>query len=92
MIMNATFQPPMKLLREAVDKQIEVDCERLQAFFDLFPHGYINDDCDWRLGFVCGTNCGIGSDNGYGIGFHCAKNCKLRIPLDQGTTFWKRMK
>ena len=92
MIMNLTVQPPMNLLREAVDKQIQVDCERCQAVFDLFPPGYIKDESGWRLQFVCGTNHGIGSDTGYGISMPCSEKCKLRIPLDQGTTFWKRMK
>jgi hypothetical protein len=83
MMMNVIVQPPMKLLREAVEKQTEVDCQRFQAVLDLFPHGYTDDPCDWRLSFVCGTNCGIGSDNGYGVGFHCSKNCKIRIPLNK---------
>jgi hypothetical protein len=90
MIMNVTVQPPMHLLREAVNKQIEVDCERCQAVFDLFPPGYIQDQSGWRLEFVCGTNHGIGSETGYGVGFHCTPNCKHRIPLDHGTLFWKR--
>lgn len=83
MLMNLTVQPPMKLLREAVEKQIEVDCQRFQAILDLFPHGYTTDPYDWRLDFVCGTNQGAGSDNGYGVGFHCSKNCILRIPLNK---------
>jgi hypothetical protein len=78
--MNVTVQPPMTLLREAVEKQKEVDCERFQAVFDLFPPGYIREG-EWRLSLVCGTNQGIGSDNGYGVGFHCSKDCKIRIPI-----------
>ncbi len=79
MMMNVTVQIPMTLLREAVEKQIEVDCERCQAVFDLFPYGYV--DGEWRLDWVCGTNQGIGSDTGWGVGFTCKKDCKIRVPI-----------
>ena len=79
--MNICVQIPMKLLREAVEKQKVVDCERCQAYFDQFPTGYISDPSGWRLGWCCGTNSGIGSDTGYGVGFTCSKDCKIRIPL-----------
>jgi hypothetical protein len=78
-MMNVTVQIPMTLLREAVEKQKEVDCERCQAYFDLFPEGY--DVVGWRINWVCGTNQGIGSDTGYGVGFHCSKDCKIRVPI-----------
>jgi len=75
MLMDVVVEIPMDLLVEAVKEYLEVECKRKQAVFDLFPNGY------WRLGFVCGTNRGEGSDNGYGVGHSCSKDCKLRIPL-----------
>jgi len=80
MKMNAVVQIPMDLIREASETQKKIDCVRKQAVFDLFPEGY---DVSWRLGWVCGTNYGDGSDNGFGVGHTCSKKCELRIPLSR---------
>lgn len=78
MLMNVVVQIPMYLIRQASEGQTEVDCVRKQAVFDLFPEGY---DVAWKLGWVCGTNSGCGSDDGFGVGHSCSKKCGLRIPL-----------
>ena len=77
MMMNATFQPPMALVREAAETQEKSDCVRKQAVFELFPDG------EWWVYYHCGTNEGLGSDNGYGVGHDCSKKCILRIPMKE---------
>lgn len=78
MLMNVVVQVPMNLIQEAAEMQKKVNCVRKQAVFDLFPEGY---DVSWKLDWVCGTNSGCGSDNGFGVGHTCSKKCELRIPL-----------
>lgn len=73
--MNLVVQPPMDLIADAANIRKQTDCIRKQVTFELFPGD------EWRISWVCGTNSGIGSDNGYGVGHHCCKSCKLRIPL-----------
>ena len=75
MMMELVVQIPMKLIHEASEVYKKTGCLRKQAVFNLFP-GSI-----WRLDWVCGTNQGIGSDNGYGVGHHCSEECDLRIHL-----------
>ena len=77
MLMDLVVEIPMDLIREAAEISKKVGCKRKQAVFNLFPDGV------WRLGFVCGTNRGIGSDNGYGVGHTCEEKCKLRIPFSK---------
>ena len=75
MLMDLVVEIPQKLLIEAVKEIVKAGCKRKQPVFNLFPNGV------WKLDFVCGTNRGVGSDNGYGVGHVCSEDCDLRIPL-----------
>lgn len=73
MMMDVVVEVPRELIIEAYKEMQKIPCKRKQPVFDLFPNG------KWRLNWVCGTNRGIGSDNGYGVGHVCQENCDLRI-------------
>lgn len=73
MMMHCVVEIPRDVVFKAAEEMNKIPCLRKQPVFDLFPGDY------WRANFCCGTNMGIGSDNGYGVGHVCEKNCKLRI-------------
>ena len=79
MLMNVIVQPPRQMIVQAFYEMQKIPCLRKQPVFDLWPDG------TWRLQWVCGTNQGIGSDNGYGVGHICNKKCALRIDIMAGT-------
>jgi hypothetical protein len=74
MTYDIMVEPDRRLFFDAVEEMNKIPCIRKQPIFTLEPHKY-----GWELDFVCGTNRGNGSDNGYGIGHTCKTNCKLRI-------------
>jgi len=86
MMMDVVVEIPMPLVIEASETAKKIDCLRKQAVFDLFPNG------QWRINWVCGTNRGIGSDNGYGVGHTCKKNCRFRIPIHSFDTTTNEVK
>ena len=73
MMMNLSVEIPRELIIEATTEMNKIPCKRKQPVFDLYPSG------EWVLDWCCGTNSGIGSDNGYGVGHVCKTGCALRI-------------
>ena len=67
------FRPPRELIIEAAAEMEKIPCLRKQPEFNL------DSDGSYRIWWLCGTNSGPGSDNGYGIGHTCTEDCDLRI-------------